>query len=200
MRDALPDLLHGRLSALDTATMKAHVESCANCRADLALLEKIRGARLMPTINEERIASSIAPYGGSPTPAARHERASLLTRLGSLRIAAGAVLVAAAGWLLATTGSQTELPTSSSPSAAVTSPAAEARAASPSGVLPASRPALYESMGEHKVASLSLVGGTDDLNDSDLEQLVLDLETIEAVPSAEPQSVTLTVDNMGNDQ
>ena len=45
VREALPDLLNGRLSALDTATMNAHVESCAECRAELELLREIRDSR-----------------------------------------------------------------------------------------------------------------------------------------------------------
>jgi hypothetical protein len=47
---------------------------------------------------------------------------------------------------------------------------------------------------------LSLVGGTDDLSDADLEKLVSDIETIDAIPAAEPQSVTATVDDMGINQ
>jgi len=47
-RDALPDLLHGRLNALDRATLTAHVESCADCRAELALLGEARASAPVP--------------------------------------------------------------------------------------------------------------------------------------------------------
>ena len=59
-RDALPDLLHGRLSELDTATMKAHVESCADCRAELELMRAVRSsARITPpTLRSARRSSA----------------------------------------------------------------------------------------------------------------------------------------------
>ena len=66
VRDALPDLAHGRLSELDTATMSAHVESCADCRAELALLREVRdSAPLAPAMDAARIASVLPPYGGA---------------------------------------------------------------------------------------------------------------------------------------
>src|SRR5215204_1696835 len=66
VRDALPDLVHGRLDQLNTATMKAHVESCADCRAEMALLKSVReSAPLIPPMNVERIAAAIGNYGGA---------------------------------------------------------------------------------------------------------------------------------------
>ena len=65
VREALPDLLNGRLSVLDTATMNAHIEACAECRAELELLREIRGSRIVPRMDAARIASAIAPYGGA---------------------------------------------------------------------------------------------------------------------------------------
>jgi hypothetical protein len=66
-------------------------------------------------------------------------------------------------------------------------------------------PALSQSAsqagnGETQVASLSLVGSTQDLSDADLEQLVSDLDGLDALPAAEPQSVTPAVEDIGNDQ
>ena len=40
--------------------------------------------------------------------------------------------------------------------------------------------------------SLSLVGSTVELSDSDLEKLVAELDGMETLPSAEPQSITIT--------
>ena len=49
---------------------------------------------------------------------------------------------------------------------------------------------------EADVASLSLVGSTNDLSDEDLETLVAALDGIDAMPSAEPGSVTTTVEDI----
>ena len=49
---------------------------------------------------------------------------------------------------------------------------------------------------EVDVASLSLVGSTEDLSDEDLETLVAALDGIDSVPSAEPGSVTTTVEDI----
>ena len=63
-----------------------------------------------------------------------------------------------------------------------------------------STPASGTVTGETQVASLSLVGSTQDLSDADLEQLVSDLDGLDALPAAEPQSVTPSVEDIGNDQ
>jgi flagellar hook assembly protein FlgD len=45
---------------------------------------------------------------------------------------------------------------------------------------------------ESQVAALSLVGSTVELSDADLEKLVAELDGMETLPSAEPQSITIT--------
>ena len=199
VREALPDLLNGRLSALDTATMNAHVESCAECRAELELLREIRDSRIVPAMDAARIASTIAPYGGQSVAAPQHVRRSVISRLGVLRIAAAAVFIAAGGWALSTS---TFWPASKAAVGervvAVAPVAATSTATEPSAVV--TQPAATRPGAGTEVASLSLVGGTDDLSDADLEKLVSDIETIDAIPAAEPQSVTATVDDMGINQ
>ena len=44
MRDLLPDHLHGSLDARTGAELLAHLEGCAECRAELALLDQSRRA------------------------------------------------------------------------------------------------------------------------------------------------------------
>ena len=201
VREALPDLLNGRLSALDTATMNAHVEACAECRAELELLREIRDSRIVPQMDAVRIASAIAPYAGAPVVAPRHVRRSVISRLGVLRIAAAAVFVAAGGWALSTSSYWPASKAVVGERVVAVAPVAATSAASEtpaSGVT--TQPAAPRAGAGTEVASLSLVGGTDDLSDADLEKLVSDIETIDAIPAAEPQSVTVTVDDMGIDQ
>jgi anti-sigma factor RsiW len=204
VRDALPDLLNGRLSKLDTATMNAHVESCAACRSELALLREARASSLLtPALDIDRMAAAIPPYGGSRVtlPAAREQHGAG-SRL--WKFAAAAVLVVAGGWIVSTARNDAG---SDLPRAAATSPAAEQVESSPdaspssvdvasgSGVaasskVPGAKPA------EVQVASLSLVEGMSDISDSDLEQLVADLDAIDAIPADEPTPVTITVDDI----
>src|SRR5688572_15066444 len=63
MRDALPDLIHGRLSESDRAVVTAHVESCVDCCAEVELLREVRAsAPQAPPMSAERIASAIDAY------------------------------------------------------------------------------------------------------------------------------------------
>jgi anti-sigma factor RsiW len=204
VRDALPDLLNGRLSELDTATMNAHVASCADCRAELALLRETRAtAYLAPALDIERIAAAIATYGGQAvTVPASRERRTVVSRM--WKFAAAAVVVVAGGWLVSTQRSD---PAPDVSRTAITSPAVtqapSTQDANPSSVAAASAPASKAPAGgtseptrEIQVASLSLVGSTADISDSDLEQLVLDLDAIDAIPADEPTPVTITVDDI----
>src|SRR6476646_7099815 len=70
VRDALPDLMHGRLSDLNTVTMKAHVETCADCREELRLLEEVRAsAPLAPRIDVSTIVAALP----APMPSAAYQ-------------------------------------------------------------------------------------------------------------------------------
>ena len=201
VREALPDLLNGRLSALDTATMKAHVESCADCRAELALLREARSTGpLAPTIDVARIAAAIPAYGGAEVtvPAARERTA--VSRL--WKFAAAIALVATGGWLtLAQRGAATsEVPqVATAPQAAPKSspisepPASTIASESPETTSPRTAPAPNR---EVQVASLSLVGSTADISDADLEQLVAQLDAIDSMPADEPSPVTITVEDI----
>ena len=203
VREALPDLLNGRLSALDTATMNAHVEACAECRAELELLREIRGSRIVPRMDAARIAAAIPPYDGEHVIAPAHVRGSIISRVGVLRIAAAAVFVAAGGWALSTSSNWSDARAGASERAvaAPVAPAAETPGAARTVASPAvSEPAAAKASAGTEVASLSLVGGTDDLSDADLEKLTSDIETIDAIPAEDPQSVTVTVDDMEIDQ
>jgi hypothetical protein len=118
-------------------------------------------------------------------------------------LAATALIVAIGGWAVSMR-SASEV---SAPAVAVISSApvaTTAETASPSVTVPgakATSPVQSSGTKQIQVASLSLVGSTDDLSDADLENLVAALDGIDAVPAAEPGSVTSTVEDIGgNDQ
>jgi anti-sigma factor RsiW len=198
LRDALPDLLNGKLNELDTATLTAHVESCAECRTELALLREVKTAgAIVPAINVAAIASRIAPYGGSE--AAKNVQPKPSAYQWAWKLAAGAAIVAlvifgvarnmvnAPGKSVAVTAA---LPAVASQPAVVETPAPG------SSVTPTNDAVTTE----REVASLYLVGNIQDLSDSEIAQLLTDLDGIETLPAAEPQSVTSSLDDAGAEQ
>ncbi|HEX7952990.1 MAG TPA: zf-HC2 domain-containing protein [Burkholderiales bacterium] len=62
MREMLPDLLNNRLGADARASVAAHLMTCADCRAELAVLRQVRAAASSPAVDVVRIASVIPPY------------------------------------------------------------------------------------------------------------------------------------------
>ena len=66
MRDRLPELMHNRLSEETLVLVRAHVAGCADCRAELALLEQLRGAAVAPRIDAARVVGALPRYRGVP--------------------------------------------------------------------------------------------------------------------------------------
>lgn len=103
MREMLPDLLNDRLPAVARAQVEAHVESCADCRAELALLRLVRASVVAPQMDSSRIAAGIAPY----------RRPSVwlaAARSWPLRAAAAVILIAGSTTLLRQTGAPVAQP------------------------------------------------------------------------------------------
>ena len=192
VRDALPDFVNHRLSELDAVTINEHVESCADCRAEVAILRDLMNTRpLAPIMNVDRLSVAIPAY------APLRPRSTGFPMRRTWALAAAAAFVAIGGWAITSRTIDT-----SAPQVAATVPVtAPSTASVPTTAAPVTTVAKSENTTkEVQVASLSLVGSTDDLSDSDLESLVAALDGIEAVPSAEPASVTTTVDDIdGND-
>lgn len=199
VRDALPDLFHGRLGDLDKATMTAHVESCADCRAELAIMERVRAhAPLTPAIDISRIVSMLP----APVPMAQQQlspsthpaRMPLLWKL-----AAAAALIV--GGTL--TFSKARGPDSAASSVASVTPARSDSEGATSVLTPASKrvaiatptpSATVKSVVASSVTGLSLTGGVQDLTDSQLEALVNDVDNVEGLPAAEPEAISVSVD------
>jgi hypothetical protein len=62
MRDRLPDLLHDRLAASARADVQAHVNGCAECRAELELLRSVMAGATAPRVDTSRISAQLRPY------------------------------------------------------------------------------------------------------------------------------------------
>ncbi|MEO8195013.1 MAG: zf-HC2 domain-containing protein [Gemmatimonadales bacterium] len=205
VRDALPDLVHGRLSELDAATMAAHVESCADCRAEVALLREVRAAAPpAPRMDAARIAAAIPlVLMTMPVFPPRQRDPGMFLWRNAWRFAAAAVVVAVGAWAITGPGmrapADVALRTASAPATVVdeATPVSGARAAvqpAPASSAKATDPAITGP--SRDPASLSLDPGVQDLSDAELEQLLSELDGIDSIPSADPQSVTLSVDDI----
>lgn len=63
MRERLPELMHGVLRAEVAAEVRAHVAQCADCRAELELLERVRSMLVTPTsVDTSRIVAQLPRY------------------------------------------------------------------------------------------------------------------------------------------
>jgi anti-sigma factor RsiW len=67
IRDALPDLVHGRLDAAEQTRVEAHVASCADCAAELALVRRAAAVLALgaPRVDAKRIAAALPPWLGA---------------------------------------------------------------------------------------------------------------------------------------
>ena len=63
MRDLLPDLVHGTLSAGEHERVAAHVASCPDCAAEVELIRAAHRAFPAPAVDVSRV---VAALPGSP--------------------------------------------------------------------------------------------------------------------------------------
>ena len=131
LRDALPALEHGRLSDVDRRRLELHLEECAACEAELALLREVRmlATGAAPALDLDRIAAAVSSATVRPpvamvddgvvSLAARRERArtparpAWATRLTSgagLRVAAALLIAVVGGAVVATSGEERSRP------------------------------------------------------------------------------------------
>src|SRR5829696_8640385 len=88
VRDLLPDLVHGRLTADARSAVEQHLASCADCRAELELLRAAaRSFAQGPTVNVGRIVAAL--------PAPARSRPAAARGIGGWRRAAAIAAVAA---------------------------------------------------------------------------------------------------------
>lgn len=66
VRDRLPELMHNRLTGETLVVVRAHVAECADCRAELTLLEQLRSAATSPRLDTSRIVAKLPRYRAVP--------------------------------------------------------------------------------------------------------------------------------------
>jgi hypothetical protein len=182
MRDLLPGHVNKTLSAADRAAVEAHLATCGDCAAEIAVIEAAARAFPAPQIN---IAGIVGALPAAPHRASRFSGAAW-------RVAAGigVVLIGAASVvLLRGFGASALVQTAAAPAPA---PAGAALASTESAPAPAvaiparaSRPAASST---HAAATMSFGGGLSDLSDEQLDALMSELDTLDSIPSAEPET------------
>lgn len=190
LRDNLPDLLHERLDATARARVLAHVESCNDCRVELALLREARIALSsdVRSVDVTRIARLVVERTRvAAPPAPQHARWI------DWRIAASIVVLAiGAGSLVIGRGLHTDshpvavAPTSRSAAAPNVGASTQVAPVSPSNLANAVGPTAL-------AAELSAAGNVGELSEGELRMLLNDLDQIDAVPPTEPEPVTVRV-------
>ena len=209
MRDLLPDLLHDRLDAATRAEVTRHVAACAECEAELELLRSMRSALApAPRVDVRRIAAAVAasrvakqepdvrPLGAPGAAAARRRVA--------WRIAA-AFVVAALGlttWMLSHRSTSeppvivANVPPQHSDSVPPAPQVVAARPPTPRHPSPVTKPPAAV---PERLASRGLVmdGGVTDLSDGDMRQLLQSLDSLTAIPDADPAPMNYQLDDDG---
>jgi anti-sigma factor RsiW len=63
IQELLPDLEHGRLTAVARQNVEEHLAGCESCREDLRIIRVVKGAALFePSIDVDRVVRQIPPY------------------------------------------------------------------------------------------------------------------------------------------
>jgi anti-sigma factor RsiW len=188
LRDRLPDLLHERLDASVRAMVLRHVESCSDCRVELALLREARIALSsgVPSVDVTSIARVVVERVRMAPSAPRRARQL------DWRIAASIiVLVIGGGSLLIVRGLHEESPPAVAPSS-VSASAPNVGASTHVAAVPPT-PRTPAPVAPATTAELSAVGSVGDLSEGELRTLLNDLDQIDAVPPTEPEPVTVRV-------
>jgi len=191
IRDRLPDLLHERLDLSSRAMIVSHVEGCVDCRDELELLRGVQKTLMAgaPRVDIQYV------LGALPKPPARTIGIQPSRRRWTdWRIAAAVTLFVVGGGSAAIVNRITHAPGVDSLASAVV----------PRGGVPipsedaatAAQPSRMLASGGNQDASAdvgpdSRFGG---LSDGQLNDLVNEIERLQAVPVTEPEPVTITVD------
>jgi anti-sigma factor RsiW len=173
LRDLLPELVNGRLSAAMQQTVEAHVATCAECAEELALLRALRPALVRePAIDTQRIAAAVrAKTGGAANRGPARDR--IATRW---RMAIAAAALIAAGALSYVVG--THRAPGTEDVAVVHAPPQQVAVAPPHVTPPVTAPAT--------VASIGVLDNLSDLSDDDVRTITASLDTLSSVPDADP--------------
>jgi hypothetical protein len=197
-RDQLPDLVHERLDPISRAALVAHVDGCADCRDELALLRGVRDVMLArtPAVNVASIVAALPKASATKVVPLRPRRT-----WADWRVAAAVTLLVAGGGSVAVYrhGTVQSMPADVPSGHSVHS---ESLAQTPivNAVKPVANasPTATETLAiastdDGSEPGLAAATAAANLNDSQLKTLLDDIDRLEAVPITEPEPVSLRV-------
>lgn len=188
MREALPELVHGLLADAQRAAVEEHLRDCVDCTEELAILRAVLASSHAPRVDTVRIASAIPAYRPVPVTDALVTDGPVATpvvgdvtpirsapRVRRWRVDASHLRLAAAAAIAAVGISTVTL-------------VARQRGASSADV-----PAATRSVAANSAAGVALVG-TADLSDAELASLIQDMNSVQALPPADPEPMSPATD------
>lgn len=178
VRERLPDLIHDRLPAAARAEVLSHLETCADCRAELQLIERARAVAVAPAVDTRRIVSALPAYRAVPQ--WRRAAGSPL-----LRVAAAVVLLIGGAMVFRDAPVRFNEPAAIPPGAAVSETPLPKGATTQVAVRPVAPTAA--------TTELAVGEMFHDLTDSELRALLDALGTLEAVTPIETEVVAPAV-------
>ena len=193
VRDLLPDLVNGRLHGDALRAVEAHVASCADCRAELALLREVRASvRTAPVVDVGAIAAALPSYRAP----ARRSWVGWRVAAAITVVAAGAssLVVIRGGPRLTDTsstvvvGARRAAPVPASPAQPADSAIVQPQA--PRAITP--EPRTADAAVPAAERELAMTGGAlTDLSDRELATLLKDIESMDVLPTVEVESASL---------
>lgn len=180
MRDLLPELAHGRLSAAAAMELRAHLNGCGECAAEFAVLETTRLVLQAnaPHIDLAAITAAVSAEVAPSRPALRVERGGAAPSVARRSVwrarqwlaAAASILVIVSVSLPLVNGTRGD-----GTPGATTDPVVSTVIDTPAATV--------------STAGLAVGEGLTDLSDDDLSTLLAELENVEATINAEPTTL-----------
>ena len=187
MRDALPDLFRPDMDADERARVEAHVATCAECAAEVALLERVRAeyAGVPARIDANRVAQALP---------VRSRRVRWVASP-ALRMAATlALLIGGATWYAANTGRSGDSAGSPTGQVAVVTGQGADSVRAGAGRTDAGTTMAGAGRRAAVTPGLSLDGSLEDFSDAELQSLLAALDSFEAEVGIEPDAVVPVLD------
>jgi hypothetical protein len=193
MRDLLPGYVHGTLPAAQRAVVAAHLSSCEDCSAEVELIGAAARSFAAPVIDTGTILKALPA-----TPRGSMSRSVRRPFAGSVRRVAAAIGIVAIGAFSVitlrgrfTAAADRAAPRSLAPKAGpgpTLVASAPARSAAPVPRESPTHPRASRAAPMATRAVISFGGGLSDLTDDQLDTLLGELDGIDALPSAEPET------------
>jgi anti-sigma factor RsiW len=194
IRDQLPDLVNDRLTVSARAAVTAHVAGCVDCRNEVELLRGLQGMLIArtPRIDIAYVVNAL------PTPPSRATAPAVARRpmWADWRIAAAVALLAVGGSSVAVMSRDSSTPNDvvAVASQPVSATSRVDSAQGPDSMRVATPAVQTVASAEGAKAGLGMSGHLDDLDDKQLQALLDEIDSMQAVPITDPEPVSIKVE------